>query len=185
MSLTMKPRPPWPVGPRMLASIDVMHEAVKWAMREHADCNGGNVSASSQARDTPAGVAGAVRAPISSGARGPAEGLEQAGAAALISPGNTPLVDVSQTPGRSVVHLFGSVPTITTTMRLFSFAPDNSGFLLPHKMLRPQVFEVGPEDLRSMSPDEAFRLAGNAMACQVVLVPLVGVLWVLGFLVER
>ena len=96
-----------------------------------------------------------------------------------------PLVDVSQTPGRSIIHLFGSVPTITTTMRLFSFEPDSSGFLLPHEMLRLQGFEVGPEDLRYMSPEEAFRLGGNAMACHAVLVPIVGALWALGYLVER
>lgn len=88
--------------------------------------------------------------------------------------------DVSQSVSRGVLASGGHLPTITTSTMWFNFA--ENGFVKPQAMMAAHGFDLDKLEFTALTDKEVRRLAGNSMACSLVVLVLTPALRALGYL---
>jgi hypothetical protein len=92
-----------------------------------------------------------------------------------------PLADVSQTVSRGRTNVDGTVPTLTTSSRIFDYAAGR--FWTPSELLAAHGFQVGI-NVGGLTWSETTALAGNGMILPVVGSIIAAILVALGFYTE-
>jgi hypothetical protein len=90
------------------------------------------------------------------------------------------IADVSQSVNRGVVTTRGQLPTITTSTTWFNF--EENEFIKPQALMAVHGFDLGELDFTALTDQDLARLAGNSMACSLVVLVLTPALRALGYL---